>query len=316
METDRVKGTLFALAACLIWGLIFVIPQWMEGFSPFEIVFGRYFFYGMLSFSLFLYGFFRKNFQELFPFFPKALRLSFASTFGYYICAVLSMRFCSPAVCALVLGIAPITIAFYANMKQKEVNFTTLLAPSVFVILGLVLINIPHLSLTDHPGNYLLGLLLALGALIGWTWYVIVNAHFLKTRQDISPGDWSTLLGVATFVWWILFGVVGYFFFGDTLDARKYFNLRASGIQFWLGTAFLGLVCSWLGAFLWNRASVYLPVTLAGQIMIFETIFGVSFLYLLKRTLPDPLEGLGIAVLLFGVLYGIRKFTEKRSIAS
>jgi len=37
MASDFSKGIFFVLAACFIWGLIFVIPQFMEGFSSIEI---------------------------------------------------------------------------------------------------------------------------------------------------------------------------------------------------------------------------------------------------------------------------------------
>lgn len=45
-------GIIFALGACLIWSLTFVIPGLLKGFSGTEIVVFRYLFYGVASLSL------------------------------------------------------------------------------------------------------------------------------------------------------------------------------------------------------------------------------------------------------------------------
>jgi drug/metabolite transporter (DMT)-like permease len=47
---------------------------------------------------------------------------------------------------------------------------------------------------------------------------------------------------------------------------------------------------------------------LAGQLTIFETVFGVLFVYILQGHLPHLWEGIGIVVLLFAVIFGIRRF--------
>jgi len=52
-----VQGILFALGACLIWGLIFIVPQFMTGFSSIEVALGRYLFYAIISSLFFLKAF-------------------------------------------------------------------------------------------------------------------------------------------------------------------------------------------------------------------------------------------------------------------
>jgi len=47
------KGIFYALAACLIWGLIFAIPEFMQGYNTMEIALGRYLFYGIASLIVF-----------------------------------------------------------------------------------------------------------------------------------------------------------------------------------------------------------------------------------------------------------------------
>jgi drug/metabolite transporter (DMT)-like permease len=77
-----------------------------------------------------------------------------------------------------------------------------------------------------------------------------------------------------------------------------------------IGSAVLGVLCSWLGSFLWNRACLHLPVSLAGQLTIFETLFGISFVYIFEQRFPPTMEFLGICFLLTAILYGIRASSQ------
>ena len=75
---------------------------------------------------------------------------------------------------------------------------------------------------------------------------------------------------------------------------QKYTTWNQSTMGFLIGCATLGVFCSWVGAALWNKASVFLPVSLAGQLMIFETIFGVLFVYMINQQIPSLMEGGGL----------------------
>lgn len=304
------KGIIFALISCLIWGLIFVIPQLMIGFSPVEVVFGRYFFYGLISLSLFI----KKKTSGLCNYAPniwrKALLFSFAASFGYYTWVVIALRCADPAVCALILGLSPITIGVYANIIKKEGGLKTLFFPSLFIIFGLVMINLPHFQETSHLSDHLLGILFCLIALASWTWYAVKNAHFLKEHVEVNPSDWASMIGIMTLPW----SMLGLTIFLFTLDPMSYiakYTLANSSFQiFLLGSLILGLFCSWIAGFLWNKASLYLPVSLAGQLMIFETIFGVLFVYILEKRLPSLLETLGIVILLLSISYSMKAFKK------
>ena len=55
-----------------------------------------------------------------------------------------------------------------------------------------------------------------------------------------------------------------------------------------------------------NEASQRLPTTLAGQLIIFETLAALAYAYLLRHSLPPPLTLLGVLLLITGVLQGVR----------
>ena len=307
-----IKGIVFALGACFIWGLIFVVPQFMTGFTSIEVALGRYLLYGIISSLIFCKSKLQGTCRYPREIWIKALYFSLISTIGYYTCLVLALRYSTPAICALVLGISPIVIAFYGNWKQKETAFRSLAIPSILILLGLVIINIPHIEATDSISGYVLGLGCSFLALIAWSWYVVANARFLKHHPEVHSSDWSTLIGVVTLFWVFMFALFLSVFCENQLHMEKYITPSPELTRFLIGSAVLGLLCSWIGAFLWNRASVYLPVSLAGQLTIFETIFGVLFVYILERHVPPAIESMGILLLFIAIVYGIRGFTKKK----
>jgi drug/metabolite transporter (DMT)-like permease len=300
------KGTLFALGACFIWGLIFIVPQFMSHFSPVEVALGRYTCYGLLSSLIFLRLRVKGSCKYPLPIWLKAMVFSFASTFGYYIFVILALRFASAAICALILGICPIVTAFYGNWKEREFSFKKLIAPSILILVGLIIINAPHFN--DNPSSslYAAGLLCSLGALAAWSWYVVANAGFLKRNPQIALSEWATMIGVASMVWSLFFGALSWLIFGSEIESGRYSLQNPHFIPFLMGAAILGLLCSWVGGFFWNKASFHLPISLAGQLTIFETIFGLVFVWILEKTLPPVWEGIGIFLLLTAIVYGIR----------
>jgi drug/metabolite transporter (DMT)-like permease len=282
----------------------------MEGFTPVEIAFGRYFIYGAISFLVFLKIYLQGGARYPLNIWLKAIGYSLSCTVGYYIFVIFSMRYSNPAICTIILGVAPITIAFYGNWKLKECSFRCLIFPSVLVLIGLVSINAPHIIESSSPSTYLLGLVLAMAALLAWTWYVVANSDFLKTYTMVKSEEWATLIGVSTLFWVFALGLVSFLFFEDQLDFTKYLNFNEQLISFLLGSAVLGILCSWLGAYLWNKAALHLPVPLAGLLMIFETLFGLSYVYLFEQRFPPIMEFLGIVILLAAIIYGIRSSTR------
>lgn len=308
------KGVTFALGACFIWGLIFVVPQFMTGFSPIEVALGRYLFYGTISFVIFLRALAKGKCQYPKAIWGKALYFSLISTILYYTFLVLALEYSSPAICALILGVCPIMIAFYGNWREKEVSFKSLLLPSILILLGLAIINFPELKASEGSSVYFIGLLFSFLAALAWSAYVLLNANFIKNNSKICSSEWSTLLGVAALFWVFISTIVLNLFFQDQLHIEKYFLFNDELIRFLSGSAVLGLLCSWVGAFLWNKASIHLPISLAGQLTVFETIFGVLFAYMITQSLPSFREGVGIFILLTAIFYGIRKFSTREMV--
>ncbi len=306
------QGFFFALGACFVWGMIFVIPDMLSNFSSVEIVLGRYFVYGVFSaIILFRNGFsFAKNYN--WRSWGTAFLFALAANIFYYFGAVAGLRFSSAAVTVLIIGLAPIMIILYGNWAVREISYKQLVIPCICIATGMVLVNISEIAWeTDVQSvrGYSVGLFGACVALIGWSLYVVHNARFLKKNPHVSPSEWATVVGVATLVLVVIIGAVMSYGLG-IIDLTRYLHPNREMLYFYLGVFVLGIVCSWLGCFLWNRASSYLPVSLMGPFLIFETIFGLLFVYSVQLHLPSILEAIGILVMLGGIglaIYAFRK---------
>ncbi len=309
------KGILLVLGACSVWGLIFVIPGLMTGFSPLEVALGRYFFLGTMSCFLMLGRGLRKWRQIPWTVWRQACLYALVVNILYYLSLVTGLRYSSASVIALLLGLSPITIAFYGNWRQKECSYRQLALPSLLISCGLLCVNWPAFSsLSSEAGwEYGFGLLCGIFSLVAWNWYMVANAQFLKHHAHVvSSSDWSTLIGAGTFVW-VLFISLGLLITIPSDYLIKYTHLDSSLSSFLMGSLVLGFVCSWLGSYLWNRGCQLLPISLAGQLTIFETIFGLIFVYCIEKNLPSFIEFIGIITILGGVGLSMHLFRKPAS---
>lgn len=307
------KGIILVIAACIIWGLIYVIPLFMTAFNPLEIAIGRYFCYGLFSITYMIC--FRRTalFQMPKPLWKKAFIFSLLANIGFYPAAVLGIQYADAAVSALILGMTPITIAFFGNLKQKECRFRVLLWPCLAITLGLILVNMPALLENSYETSgslYCLGLLFAFIALISWSIFAVANGRFLKEYPHIASRDWSSMIGIASGVW-VLTILTGLLLFTPAPFFYKYLVWTPELQTFLLCSLILGCVCSWMGAFLWNKGSSLLPIPLAGQLTIFEMLFGLLFVFLMQQRIPVVLELTGIGIILVGIYASIRVFSKQ-----
>ena len=310
-----IKGIIFTLLACFFWGLTFVIPALLVDFSSLEIALGRYLVFGILSLILFGCVSFRSLIGYPVIFWTKALLFSLVGNIIYYGSLVLAVQYASPAITTLIVGIAPVTTAFYGNWKEKECSFLKLVLPSIVIGLGLLVINAETLLLGDATqinSSYLFGLLCALATLISFTWYTISNTRFLKQNPQISNFEWTTMMGVMTLMLVFMLGL-SLIPFIESVHLERYF-VWSTELQFFaFMTAILGILCSWVATFLWISGCVRLPVSMGGQMSIFKTVFGLLFVYLFEQRFPTSLELTGILMIFFAISYTMNTFRKQKS---
>lgn len=296
------SGLSSAIAACLIWGTVFIAPLFLPNYTPSEIATGRFFCYGLIS-CLFLYQWKAKVTRAVYF---AAIYAAFLCVFGFYM-LLYCIQNTNPAIAALLLGLAPVTISLYGNYRRNEQGYRHLLAPLSIILTGLLLTNLPKLYEHTIPQNYLWGLLAGFVSLFCWTQYTVENALFLKKNREITPFQWTALCGVVGMFWAALF-----FFILPGQSSLVEAHSTQEILSFVIISAILGVVCSWLACFLWLRACAKLPVTLAGQLSVLETVFGLLFACLCDRELPSIMEVCGVILLLTGVLWSIKIGQDQR----
>ena len=73
----------------------------------------------------------------------------------------------------------------------------------------------------------------------------------------------------------------------------------------------IAVLCSWVGALCWNIASQRLPTVILGPLIVFETLAGLLYTFLLRQSLPPRLTLSGILLLVLGVVSAVRARPEK-----
>lgn len=306
-------GLFFVLASCLIWSVVFVIPGFLDDFSSTEIVLGRYAVYGILSsFIVFRTGI-SKTLSFPAAVWVKALLFSLVANIFCYFGIVGGVKFASAPLTVLIFGVSPVTIALYGNWKNREISFKELIFPCLGIISGLLLVNASEikLDLISYSFEYFLGLLGIFTSLTTWTWYVVHNARFIKKNPHISSTEWTTLIGVCTLFWVIVLTIFLTLVLNKDLHLNKFIHWSYDTSRFVLGISILGIMCSWLAVFFWNKACSYMPVSLMGSLLIFEYIFGLILVYIVNSRVPSLMEITGIFLMLASIFLSMRIFRKK-----
>lgn len=308
-------GIMYALAADLIWGLAFIIPKLLPEYSAVEITCGRYFVYGIISIMMLFCS--PRNiftYNNIHKIYLSALLFAFCGNIGYYVFLVLAIQLSGVTISTLLIGMLPITVSLYGNWLFREFSFKKLFPSVLLVLCGIILINSSKLQHADMVYDNILGLLSGFIALALWTWYGVANARFLKEHPQISSKDWSTITGLATLIL-LPFFLIFEFIFSYPFSISHLFMDDENSRYFWLGSIALGFLCSWGATVFWNKASNSLPTTLAGQLIVGETIFGLIYGYMFEHRFPYYFELIGIIIIISGVFYGIHIINaEKRPI--
>ena len=299
MNRSMGVGIANGVASGALWGVVFLAPAMLSGFAPLQLAAARYLVYGAIAGLL------------LVPRWP-ALRavigrvewtgLAWLSLFGnllYYVLLSISVQWSGGAAASLIVGMVPVLVAVTGSREPGAVPLARLAPALALCVAGVVLMGVAAMASSRVAGNpmqRLAGLLCAVGALVSWTLYSVGNARWLARLPQVSGHDWSLLTGVATGALALLVAPVAFVGGGQGRPASEW------GV-FWLVAVGVAVFASILGNACWNRASRALPLTLGGQMIVFETLFGLLYGFLWQQRWPQPLELLAAACLLAGVVW-------------
>lgn len=306
-------GVLFALLAGLMWGLIFVAPLLVDGYPPALLASGRYLAFGLIVLPLAWQA--RKHLAALSASdWREALALTLVGNLLYYFCLSGAILRIGSPLAAMFIGTLPVVTALAANRlygaRDGRLSRTRLYPSLVLMGAGLCLVNSAELTWhTEARTEQLLGLALAVGAVLCWTWYPLRNARWLREHPGRSPAVWATAQGLVTLPVALIayLGSLGHL----ALSAPDFpLPFGPTPLRFVLLMGAVGLFCSWLGTLCWNEASQRLPPGLAGPLIVFETLAALGYACIHRGAWPDTLTLTGVALLVAGVVWALRPETR------
>ncbi len=311
MTTSRnlLLGLLCGLIAGAFWGGVFLAPKLLDAFTPLQVTAGRYIAYGLASIVL-LAPVWRsvmgrmegRDWRDLFL-------LSLLGNLIYYIGLAISVQTSGVALASLVIGLLPVTVTLLGAKPGEGVPLRKLIAPLALVVAGGVCINVAVFTQNQGVGlgQQLVGLLGALLALGVWTVYAVWNARRLAATPKFSSHEWSLLTGVAT-------GLLSLVLVPALVLGGKA-HVPAAWGWFWMVSFAVAIGASVIGNGLWNAASRYLPLSLSGQMIVFETLFALLYGFLHEGRWPRGLETAAIVLMLAGVVWSVRLHRPKVDLA-
>jgi drug/metabolite transporter (DMT)-like permease len=301
------RGVIYGILAGALWGTVFLAPRLLADFSPWLLSAGRYMMYGAVSLLAAIpiarTVWPKLTWRDAFT----LLRLALTGNLVYYVFLSESVHRVGIAPTSLIIGVLPVTVTLAGRRDHGAVPLRRLALPLALVLLGIVCINIdvfasgvaaPHMDL----GAQLIGLLCAVGALASWTWFAVENARYLQRHPRFTGHEWSTLWGIATgllgLVLWLVISALPAGSVQEVLPVPRWH-------AFWTINLVLAIGASWLGNGLWNAAAKRLPLTLSGQLIVFETLFALVYGFIYDGRLPRGFEIAAIALLLIGVSWSV-----------
>jgi drug/metabolite transporter (DMT)-like permease len=299
-----------------MWGLVFIAPLLLPDYPAALLAVARYLAFGLIALPLGwldrarLATLSRADWLE-------ALKLSTVGNLLYYLCLAAAIQRAGAPLPSMLIGTLPVVIAIVSNRRDAARDGRLRwrqLGPSLLLIAaGIACVNHDEMQALQGANaatwaRYASGALLALGAVACWTWYPLRNADWLRAHADRPPSTWATAQGLAT----LPLAALGYAAFWlwtafappSTMTFPMPFGptpLRFVALMFTIG-----LCASWLGTLCWNEASQRLPTTLAGQLIVFETLSALAYAYLLRGRWPPLATAAGVLLLVAGVIWALR----------
>lgn len=304
-------GVLFAVTAGLMWGLIFVGPLLVPDYPGALQSAGRYVAFGLIALPLAWHD--RRRLQRLVVAdWREAVKLSLVGNLLYYAFLANAIQRTGAPVSTMIIGTLPVVIAVTANLcyghLEGRLPWRRLFPALILMAAGLVCVNAAELQAhgsTLDIGRYLTGIVLAMLAVVCWTWYPLRNARWLRTHPEHRPSTWATAQGLVTLpMALVLYALVSAQLAWQQPDFTLPFGPHPQVfIPLMLA---IGLLCSWLGTLCWNAASQRLPTVLMGPLIVFEILFGLLWTFLWHQSWPPLLTVAGIIFLMAGVLWAMR----------
>ena len=272
------------------WGAVFVAPGLAPLAPALLLATGRFVAFGAVSLPQL-----RSVLRADVPW-GRVIAHALTGSVLYYALVAVSVRLAGPTVAVATIGLVPVVMAL---VSARGTGRLVGLVPALgLVALGQVLLH-SAVGGGGGPGQdwsleALVGLGLAVLAVVSWSWYGLDSHKLLRQRPEIAPvlaaaqGLAAGVLAVPAAVALLVIG-----------------GVPAQPVRALVVVLFLGLVSSWLAVRLWHAAAGHLSPVLVSQLMALETAWGFVFAAIVEGGVPGPLQLAGEITLVAGVVAAV-----------
>jgi len=275
----------------ILWGLSFIATKIVvKDIPPLTAAFFRF------SIALFaLYFLPRKRNISLFN--KHKILAGFWGITAYFAAENFALKLTSPTNAAMIVSTAPIWYVLFTQLFHKKKTKIIQYIASIVALIGvaLVILNGKIYLKVNSLGDFL-----AFSAAFSWVFYTH-HVTKLKDHSSLTAIFEITFWGIITL---IPFSIFEYIFFKPKL------NFNMSSI---FGLLYLGIFCSALGYFLWNKSIEVLgDRSTTNAVYLIPLVTAVSEALIFKQ-IPTLLLISGIILVVLG-LYVFEKFEERGEI--
>ena len=212
------------------------------------------------------------------------------------------MHFAGVAASALIVGMVPVVVAVWGLRDPDAPPLRKVGPPILLAAFAVALIGWESLSRDAAAGrdavSVLIGLGCGLAALLCWSAYAVGNSRWMARLPQVGAHDWSLLTGVVTGAFALLLAVPALLGAGEA-TAEQWARLAAVSV----GVAVLASI---VGNAFWNQASRLLPLSMLGQMIVFETLFAFLYGYLWEGRGPTVVEIVAMILMIVSVVWCLR----------
>ncbi len=293
----QAAGLACGMGAGALWGLVFLAPELVGDFGPLHLTIGRYLCYGLIALTLVSLRWRSLVARVSRPQWLSLAWLALAGNTLYYLLLSAAVQAGGIAMTSLVIGFLPVAVTVIGSRDHGAVPLAKLLPSLLFCGAGAVCIGWQAIVAPAGGalGTQLFGLACAVGALVSWTAYAVGNARALHRLGELTPSEWNLLTGISTGTQSVIL-----------IPAALLVHSNQHGVSEWMGLGAVSLgvavLASFFGNALWNRMSSLLPLTLVGQMILFETLFALIYGWLWEQRFPTPLEAASLVLVILSVM--------------
>lgn len=290
-------GVFYGMLAGALWGVIFLAPTLVPDFTALQLSTARYLTYGVISLAIIAPKMRRitSQFGK-----PEWIALGWLSLIGnilYYVFISTAVQLSGVAFTSIIIGFLPVAVTIIGSRDHGAVSLKRLWPSLLFGAIGIVGISWQSLTEADTgmQASRVIGLLCAIGALASWTAFAVGNARWLARLDQVSSDEWNMMTGVVTGAMALVLAVPAFGFAGISHSSEDWlhFAMIASGVAF---------MASILGNAFWNRMSRLLPLTMVGQMILFETLFALLYGFIWEGRGPTLIEIVAICSVVLSVV--------------